>query len=156
MEKDLQQQAIERFLNEYLLDIPEMFIVEIKISQGNNISVFADADNGITIERCTKMNRALYKFLEEQEIFANNDFSLEVSSPGVEEPLKLLRQYKKNIGRTVEVQQKEGMPIIGKLTGVNNEEISLHVKEGKGNKTISKEINILLNHITQTKVLVTF
>lgn len=156
MEKALQQESIEKFLEEYLKDFPEVFIVEVKITAGNSISVFADADNGITIEKCTKINRALYKFLEENEVYANNDFSIEVSSPGVEEPLLLLRQYKKNTGRTVEVTKEDGEILTGKLATVNDEDITIETKEGKANKAIIKTINISLNQIRHTKVLVTF
>jgi ribosome maturation factor RimP len=144
MEPASQQKTIEQFLQEYLVDMPDIFIVEVKIRPGNNISVFADADNGITIDRCTKMNRALYKYLEENEMFTNNDFAIEVSSPGVEEPLLLLRQYKKNVGRTVEV------------VTVTDDEIGVEVKEGKGNKATSKTIQISINKIKHIKVLVTF
>ena len=156
MENAAQHLIIENFLEEYLKDIPEVFVVEIKIRAGNNIGVFVDADNGITIEKCTKINRALYKFLEEKEIFPNNDFSIEVSSPGIEEPLLLLRQYKKNVGRTVEVTKKDNTIITGKLTEVNDNDINVEFKEGKGNKSITKSINILLNQIRHTKVQVTF
>lgn len=156
MDQASQKATIENFLNQYLEDQPEVFIVEVKISAGNTISVFADADNGITIDRCTKMNRALYNYLEENEIYPNNDFAIEVSSPGVEEPLLLLRQYKKNVGRTVEVETTEGNVLTGKLTAVNDEEITIESKEGKGNKTTTKTSNILLNQVKHTKVLVTF
>ena len=156
MENAAQHLIIENFLEEYLQDIPEVFVVEIKIGAGNNIGVFVDADNGITIEKCTKINRALYKFLEEKEVFPNNDFSIEVSSPGIEEPLLLLRQYKKNVGRTVEVTKEDNTIITGKLTHVNDNDINVEFKEGKGNKSITKSINILLNQIRHTKVQVTF
>ena len=99
-------------------------------------------------------------------IFPNGDFALEVSSPGVDEPLKLYRQYKKNIGRTVEVLLNEETRKQGKLTEVNNDEITIEETEGKikkryshGSKdsqAIGKKTNILFNQIKHTKVLVTF
>ncbi len=67
------------------------------------MKVFIDGDQGISIEKCVMYNRALYKRLEEMQFFPDGDFSLEVSSPGLDEPLKLLRQYKKNVGRLVEI-----------------------------------------------------
>src|SRR6476619_4713909 len=79
-----------------------VFPVEVKISSANDIKVFLDADDGLTIEKCTSVNKALYKYIEETGLFPGG-FSLEVSSPGVDEPLKLHRQYKKNTGRKVEV-----------------------------------------------------
>ncbi len=156
MDQASQKLKIENFLNQYLEDQPEVFIVEVKITPGNSISVFADADNGITIDKCTKMNRALYNYLEENEIFPNNDFAIEVSSPGVEEPLLLLRQYKKNVGRTVEVVTNDDKIFTGKLIAVTDQEITIESKEGKGNKATTKTNNILLNQIKHTKVLVTF
>ena len=80
-----------------------------KIRPTNNIKVFLDADLGISIDKCVSYNRALYKEIVESGIFPDGDFSLEVSSPGLEEPLKLRRQYQKNIGRNVEVMLKDGM-----------------------------------------------
>ena len=105
-----------------------VFPVEIKISPANDIKVFLDADDGITIEKCTSVNKALYKYIEESGLFPDGNFSLEVSSPGVDEPLKLHRQYKKNIGRKVEVVMNDGTKIEGKLLSVNDDEIIIEEK----------------------------
>ena len=88
---------------------PENFLVEVKIRPGNNIKVFVDADRGISIDKLAQYNRRLYRQIEESGLFPNNDFSLEISSPGLDEPLKLRRQYLKNIGRYVEVILKSGI-----------------------------------------------
>jgi len=156
MISDTKQKAIEDFVNAQLKGSEDVFLVEVKVIPGNNIKVFLDADNGITIEKCIKINRALYNQIEESELFPNGDFSLEVSSPGVEEPLKLHRQYKKNIGRTVEVTMNDGTKKEGKLTIVNEDEIIIEEKTGQGKKTVIKTTNILFNQIKYTKVLVTF
>jgi|ERR1035437_425432 ribosome maturation factor RimP len=156
MISDTKQKAIEDFVNAQLKGSEDVFLVEVKVIPGNNIKVFLDADNGITIEKCIKINRALYNQIEESELFPNGDFSLEVSSPGVEEPLKLHRQYKKNIGRTVEVTMNDGTKKEGKLTTVNDDEIIIEEKTGQGKKTVIKTTNILFNQIKYTKVLVTF
>ena len=153
---DTKQKAIEDFINARLKDSEDVFLVEAKIAPGNNIKVFLDADNGITIEKCIKVNRALYKQIEESDMFPNGDFSLEVSSPGVEEPLKLHRQYKKNIGRTVEVTMDDGTKKEGKLSEVNDDEIIIEEKTGQGKKVVIKTTNILFNQVKHTKVLVTF
>ena len=89
----------------------DVFLVEIKIKPTNNIKLFLDADSGMSIEKCIHVNRALYKKIEESGLFPNGDFSLEVSSPGVDEPLKLHRQYIKNIGRSVEATLTDGSEI---------------------------------------------
>ena len=153
---DTKQKAIEDFVNAQLKGSEDVFLVEVKILPGNNIKVFLDADKGITIDKCIKVNRALYNQIEASDIFPNGDFSLEVSSPGVDEPLKLHRQYEKNIGRTVEVTMNDGTKKEGKLTGVNDEEIIIEEKEGHGRKTVLKTTNILFNQVKHTKVLVTF
>jgi len=133
-----------------------VFPVEIKMSPANDIKVFLDADDGITIEKCTSLNKALYKYIEESGLFADGNFSLEVSSPGVDEPLKLHRQYKKNIGRKVEVALNDGNRIEGTLATVTEDEIVLEEKTGKGNKATIKTTPIFFNQIKHTKVLITF
>jgi ribosome maturation factor RimP len=153
---DTKQKAIEDFVNAQLEGSEDVFLIEVKVLPGNNIKVFLDADNGITIEKCIKVNRALYNQIEESELFPNGDFSLEVSSPGVEEPLKLHRQYKKNIGRTVEVTMNDETKKEGKLAIVNEDEIVIEEKTGQGKKAVNKTTNILFNQVKHTKVLVTF
>ncbi len=153
---DTKQQAIEDFVNAQLTGTEDVFLVEVKVIPGNNIKVFLDADNGITIEKCIKVNRTLYNQIEESELFPNNDFSLEVSSPGVEEPLKLHRQYKKNIGRTVEVTMNDETKKEGKLTVVSEDEIIIEQKAGEGKRSVIQTTNILFNQVKHTKVLVTF
>ncbi|MDQ6755936.1 MAG: ribosome assembly cofactor RimP [Bacteroidota bacterium] len=163
MISDTKPKAIEEYINTQLKGSEDVFLVEVKIIPGNNIKVFLDADNGITIEKCIKVNRALYKQIEESDLFPNGDFSLEVSSPGVDEPLKLHRQYKKNIGRTVEVTMNDGTKKKGKLDAVNDEDlpagqagIMLEERTGQGKKAVSKTTYILFNQVKHTKVLVTF
>ncbi len=153
---DRKQKAIEDFIITQIDNSEAVFLVEVKIIPGNNIKVFLDSDNGITIEKCIKLNRALYNHIEESALFTDGDFSLEVSSPGVDEPLKLYRQYKKNIGRTVEVMMNDGSKKEGKLISVNDDEITIEEKQANKNKAIIKTANILFNQVKHTKVLVTF
>lgn len=146
-----------------LEDQPHYFLVEIKIKPTNNVKVFLDGDQGITIEKCISINRALYKLLEESQLFPEGDFSLEVSSPGLDEPLKLYRQYVKNTGRLVEVVLKDGRKMDGKLLEVN--ETSLVIEETKGKNLHGrpagkkKELllhNILFDNIKSTKLQIVF
>ena len=134
----------------------DVFLVEIKIKPTNNIKLFLDADSGMSIEKCIRVNRALYKKIEESGIFPNGDFSLEVSSPGVDEPLKLHRQYIKNIGRSVEATLTDGSVKTGKLTAVTDNSVSLNYTEGKGKKAVEKTLEIDFSSIKQTKVLISF
>ena len=87
MNTDSQIQAIEQKVMALIDSDPENFLVEVKIRPGNNIKVFVDADRGISIDKLAHYNRTLYRQLEESRLFPNNDFSLEISSPGLDEPL---------------------------------------------------------------------
>ena len=149
-------ETIEDFVAGITSQSETIFPVEIRISPANDIKVFLDADDGITIEKCTSVNKALYKYIEESELCPDGNFSLEVSSPGVDEPLKLFRQYKKNIGRRIEVVMNDGTKEEGKLVNITDDEIIIEDKTGKGNKTTVKTTTILFNQIKHTKVLITF
>jgi ribosome maturation factor RimP len=114
-----------------LLEGSDMFLVAIQIKPTNNVKVFLDADSGLDIGKSADVNRRLYKLIEETGIFPDGDFSLEVSSPGVDAPLRSLRQFKKNIGRTIEVTPIEGEPVIGTLKNVDEEQLTLALKGTK-------------------------
>lgn len=149
-------EQIENFVLKLIEKSEDTFLVEMKMTPGNQITVLLDADNGITIEKCTAANKALYKYLEESGLFEDGNFSLEVSSPGIDKPLKLHRQYKKNIGRKVEVEQIDGTKLEGTLTHVNDEDIIIEEKSGKGKKITMNTTTILFNQIKHTTVLITF
>lgn len=139
-----------------LADDPGYFLVEVKINPTNNIKVFLDADSGVSIDKCVKYNRALYKQIEESGMFPGNDFSLEVSSPGLDEPLKLKRQYNKNTGRNVEVILQDGSKIEGKLTGVSDAAIQVEEIKGKNKKKEVIEHTIRIDNIKTTKIQIQF
>ena len=149
-------EKIEKFVLEQIESLPEAFLIEVKSTPGNKITVLLDADDGITIDRCIKINRALYKYIEENGLYPDDNFSLEVSSPGVDRPLQSHRQYLKNIGRKVEVLYTDGTKLEGTLTKVNDENITIEQQEGKGKNMITKEVTILFNEIKHTTVLITF
>jgi len=156
MTKEAQIQAIEALLNSLLTEDEDYFLVEISIKPVNNIKVYLDADSGVIIEKCVSYNRKLYRAIVENEIYPDGEFSLEVSSPGVEEPLKSTRQYRKNIGRTVEVIQVEGPVLTGKLTDATEDAITLEVEEGKAKKkTVSTHV-VLYTNIKTTTVQIVF
>jgi len=150
-------------IGEILREEPEYFLVDLRIKPTNNVKVFLDGDSGITIEKCVQINRKLYKRLEEMGLYPDGDFSLEVSSAGLDEPLKLLRQYKKNIGRLVEIQLQDGTQKEGQLTDVSDEGIVLEVASRKpaNGKLLSKKKEIssqsfLFNNIKSTKIQIVF
>jgi len=149
-------EKIEEFVKQLIAKTDGLFLIEVKSAPGNKITVLLDGDKGVTIENCTAVNKALYKFIEETQLFGENNFSLEVSSFGVDRPLVLLRQYKKNIGRTIEVVLTDGEKLEGKLLDANEEHIIIEQKTGKGNKMTTKTTTILFNQIKHTTVLITF
>ena len=154
MTQETHIQAVEKLIGPLLQD--DIFLVSIKIKPTNNIKIYLDADSGLGIEKCIKINRALYKIMEEMGMYPDGDFSLEVSSPGLDEPLKLLRQYKKNIGREVEVTINDDVKKEGKLAEVTEEKINIEYTEGKGKKAVVKKEDILFSDIKQTKVQIKF
>jgi ribosome maturation factor RimP len=154
MTQDTQIQAVEKLIGPLLYD--DIFLVSIKVKPANNFKIYLDADSGLGIEKCIKINRALYKIMEEMGMYPEGDFSLEVSSPGLDEPLKLLRQYRKNIGREVEVIMQDEVKKEGKLTAVTEETITLEYAEGKGKKAVVKTDEIPFAEIRQTKVQIKF
>ena len=143
--------AVETKLSEWLMELPGYFLVEISVKPTNNIKVFVDADQGAAIDQLSKINRALYKWVEEN-LFPNGDFSIEVSSPGLDEPLKLDRQYLKNIGRAVDIILKNGLKKEGKLISVSENEIVIEEEKGKGKKKEVIQHLILKEEIKTTKI----
>ena len=99
MDQQTAIQAIEALVGKIIEGNEDVFLVSIRIKPTNNFKIYLDADSGLSIEKCIRINRTLYKTIEEEAWYPDGNFSLEVSSPGVDEPLKMLRQYKKNIGR---------------------------------------------------------
>ena len=141
----------------------DYFPVDIKIKPINNVKVFLDGDNGISIEKCVQVNRALYKKIEEDGLFPDGDFSLEVSSPGLDEPLKQHRQYKKNIGRLVEVVLQDGSKKEGILLEVGEDGIIVEESKSKGHPgkqpSRKKEVinhTFLFDNIKTTKIQIVF
>lgn len=149
-------QGIEERVNRLLEAHPSHFLVEVRIKPTNNIKVFIDADEGMPLSTLINYNRKLYKDLEESGLYPDGNFSLELSSPGLDEPLKNGRQYKKNIGRFVEVTRNDGTQREGKLTAATGEGIVVEWEEGKGKKKETKVETILFEGIKSTKVQVKF
>lgn len=141
-------------LAEPLLEGSDMFIVSIKNKPTNNIKLYLDADSGLSIEKSAKVNRALYKLIEEQELFPDGDFSLEVSSPGIDEPLMSDRQYKKNVGRKVAVTLNDETEKVGLLKEVDDSSMVIEVKLPK--KQGVESVTIPLADVKKTVVQISF
>ncbi len=156
MSSDTQIQVLEKKVEALISAEPELFLVEVKIKPTNNIKIFIDGNQGVSIEKLVQYNRRLYKQLEEENMYPNGDFSLEVSSPGLEEPLKLHRQYLKNIGRYVEVTDLEGGKKEGKLINADETGIVVEVQTGKGKKLEIVQHTIPFSNIKSTKIQIKF
>ncbi|MDX2189704.1 MAG: hypothetical protein SFY32_07555 [Bacteroidota bacterium] len=147
-------QLIEESINKDTYFIIGVNIVQLK---GNSlIKVVVDSDKGITIDECSTISRELNQRIEESKIVEN--YELEVTSPGVGEPIKLARQYFKNIGRRIQVVDAEGVKIEGKLTNVVLDDF-IEVLEEKKNKhkIVDTQLRkVSLNQIKKAVILVSF
>ncbi len=121
---------------ESILEGTDIFVVNVRVKPINNIKVYLDAESGFSIEKCSMVNRKLYAQIEAAEMFPAGDFSLEVSSPGVDEPLLQYRQYVKNIGRKVTVTDSEDVEKTGILKEVTEENITLEIKPAKQKESL--------------------
>lgn len=134
------------------------FIVDIAVKPGNNIHILIDNDNGLSIKDCVEMSRFVESGLDREK----EDFELHVSSPGLDRPLKNLRQYQKYVNKEVNVTTKEGKKLSGKLlkaaeNGIELETKSKEAVEGKkGKQLIIRNISLTFNQIKETKVVVSF
>ena len=139
-----------------LRHLPEQyFITEIKAHKaGSNtkISVYLDGDHGIDIGMCATINKKLGRDLDEQELVPE-PYALEVSSPGLDKPLRILRQYHKNLGKALKIVLQNQNQLEGTLTAVSEEFITVELKESNGG---SKERQIPFLEIVSTHVLVSF
>jgi ribosome maturation factor RimP len=156
MANEQQLETITGLIDSVIKEDPTYFLVDVKIKPTNNVKVFLDGDAGISIQKCAHYNRALYKLLEDSNLFPDGDFSLEVSSPGLDEPLKLQRQFQKNIGREVEVLTKDGQKIEGKMVKADEDALTLEEEKGKPKKKEIVQHVIPLDTIKSTKIQIKF
>ena len=154
MATETNAETVKRILLTLLFD--DIFFVDMKVKPTNNIKIFLDADSGLGIEKCIKINRRLYRQVEEMGFYPEGDFSLEVSSPGIDEPLKMLRQYVKNIGRNVEVTLNDDSIKEGVLLEATEENIVIEYTEGKNKKAVTTKLSLLFTDIKQTVVQIKF
>ncbi len=151
------KEKVETLLNEALLENENLFLIDFSISQDQVIRIVLDGDEGVNLQHCMKISRAIEHQLDSEEY----DFSLEVTSAGATAPIKIPRQYKKNIGRTLKVTIS-GHTIEGKLRSATAEAITLEWKSrevkpvGKGKITVQKTQEIPISEIEEAKVVLKF
>lgn len=140
-------------------EFADCFLIELSLQAGRMLEVIIDADAGVTFDQCRLISRYLESHLDEHA-WLGEDYTLEVSSPGVDRPLKLWRQYPKNIGRTLDITLKDGNSHTGKLLEVREDGLSIEEtikrKEGKRNITEVVTRDIPAAQIEKTIVKITF
>ncbi|MDB9960974.1 ribosome assembly cofactor RimP [Oceanihabitans sp.] len=153
MFKDIVKDLLEKGLEER----NDLFLVDLSIASDNTIKIIIDGDQGVAVEDCMFISRAVEHNLDREE----QDFSLEVASAGATSPLINKRQYIKNLGRTLDVKTKSDT-IEGKLIQATENEITLQWKSrepkpvGKGKVTVQKQADIAYENIVEAKVMIKF
>ena len=146
-------QLIENFLTD-----TEYYLVDVKTTPDNRISVEIDAFDGVSLEFCAGLNRHIDSNFDREV----EDFELEVSSAGLTEPFKVLKQYEKNIGNEVEVLTKTGKKLIGELVEVHESEFVIQVEKtekpagSKRKVTTAENLTFLYEDIKTTKYNIRF
>ena len=152
------KKTVEDLLQNALNERQDLFLIDFSLSGDNAIKIVIDGDNGVLVEDCMFISRAIEHNIDRDE----HDFSLEVLSSGATTPLTLPRQFKKHIGRDLEVITLDSQNLEGKLTEVNDKEVVLKWKTrepkpvGKGKVTVSKEANVAFDNIKEAKVKIKF
>lgn len=134
------------------------FVLNVKVIEKINpprITVVVDGEEGITIDDCANLSRSLTDSINQMALL--DDYNLEVTTPGIDQPLKLLRQFKKHVGRNVKIEMKEKETVRGKLVGIEGDDITVEEEvktTGKKGEKKTRKINFDL--IDKTFVMVSF
>jgi ribosome maturation factor RimP len=154
-------EQIEQFIAECLSGT-DTYLVSYHVKPTNNYKVFLDSDEGFTLKKCIAVNRKLRAMVDESGLYPEGDYSIEVSSPGVDAPLKLARQYQKNMGRKLEIhfldETKE--PIEARLMALSDEGITVEplpkTQKGRVAKASTPPMEILFQDIKEAVVQIEF
>jgi ribosome maturation factor RimP len=150
------ERKVRELVEEKIADKPNLFLVDVKLHSNGSLIILVDGDNGIGIDDVAAISRHVGFHLEEENII-ETAYNLEVSSPGLDTPLKLMRQYLKNVGRNLAIKMANGVKREGKLSGITEDAIIIEEKtKEKGKRAESIESVIPINQITETKVLISF
>lgn len=152
------KEKVNVLLDEALAQKPSMFLIDLIVTEDNKVSIILDDDNGVILQDCMDVSRAIEHKLDEEELI----YSIDVASAGVSTPLKFIRQYKKNVGRNLKVTTNELEKIEAKLTNADDEKITLEwqsrepKKIGKGKETVNNKKEIAYSEIKEAIVLISF
>jgi ribosome maturation factor RimP len=145
---------VSELVEEKIADRPDLFLVDVKMHLDGKLIVLIDGDKGVAIEDCAAISRYVGYMLEENN-YIEHAYNLEVSSPGIDTPLKQLRQYRKNIGRIISIKTIDGKTAEGTLIEASEFEVRIKGKE-KGRKIEAETVLIPFEQITETRVLISF
>ena len=137
---------------ESVLQGTDKFVVEIRVKSGNRIMVLLDSDTSIAIEDCIGITRHIESVFDRE----TEDYDLTVSSSGIDQPYKMLRQYIKNIGRDVEVTFADGTVFTGKLVAADKDKISVYRKTKVKKVETEETKEIPFTEIKHTKEVISF
>jgi ribosome maturation factor RimP len=150
------EKRVKELVEEKIADKPNLFLVDVKMHGNGKLMILVDGDNGIGIDDCVAISRHVGFHLEEENVI-ETAYNLEVSSPGIDTPLTTIRQYVKNIGRSLAIKMADGTKREGKLSGIAEDTIVIEEKiKEKGKRAETVESVIPINQITETKVLISF
>lgn len=152
---NIEQRVIE-LVEEKIADKPGLFLVSVKMHSNGKLVILIDGDNGLGIGDCAEVSRHVGYHLEEESLIPDA-YNLEVSSPGIDTPLTLPRQYVKNIGRQVAIKTNDGSKREGKLLALTADHVLIEEKvKPTGKKAELVESTIPTDTIAETKVLISF
>ena len=150
------EKRVTQLVEEKIADRSDLFLVSVKMHSSGKLTILVDGDKGIGIADCAAISRHVGFHLEEENII-ENAYNLEVSSPGIDAPLVLPRQYVKNVGRQLVIKMADGSKKEGRLTGMTEDAVLIEeIKKEKGKKAETIESAVPLAQITETKVLISF
>ncbi len=153
----ISKNTIKKLADEHLTG-SDKFVTKITVSEANRIEILVDGDNGIGIQDCVNLSRHIEKSLDREA----EDFALDVSSPGATAPLVLPRQYKKHVGRTLEVKLANEEILEGELVSLNDKGFVLEFTSrenkplGKGKITVTKQQMVTFTEIIESKIKLKF
>ncbi len=130
----------------------DCFILDVILKDGR-VEIYADTDDGIKFWQCQKLSRGIEAYLDESQVLGEK-YTLEVSSPGVDKPLQLYRQYPRNVGRQLKVNLEDGSIMEGTLLTVSEEKLELKVPGAKKGMFKTKEVDF--SEVQSAQVLVSF
>ena len=148
----IEKNKIEKLVKEFISD-KDIFLIDVKVSSANKITVLANKRDGITIDDCVLISRHLENSLDREE----EDFELQVSSSGLDMPFLVREQYEMNIGKRVSVTDNEGKKYKGVLESLTDDGFDLKcIKKERGKKKREVSVPFCFNNIRSVKVVLTF